>query len=118
MSSFLDKIQYFLNGPVKILTKKVAKSKVQSIAIYGAGEIGSELLEELERDGTNIVAVFDRKAEYVPGKLKQYELQPPQNLTNLPADSAIVVASEAFLDQILQRIEEELGDKTHKVIHL
>ena len=118
MSGLFDKAYVFFQGPVKLLVRKIQQAKCSELCIYGAGEIGESLLKELQALNIKIVSIIDRKAEYVPSKLHNFELQPPQALAEIGDTVTIVIASEAFLNQIKQRIQQELGDKNIPIIHL
>lgn len=47
------------------------------IAIYGMGEIGKRLYEELYAEGVEVMAVFDRSAQRLDPSLNVYSLEDP-----------------------------------------
>ena len=119
MPKFLNSIHYFLNGPAKLLAKKVHDSKCHQICIYGAGVIGNDLLESLQAKGkTRVHSVVDRKAEFIPTQLKSFEVKAPSSLAELEADVAVVIASEAFLEEMKQSVMQATNGKNIQIIHV
>ncbi|WP_102795706.1 hypothetical protein [Bowmanella denitrificans] len=114
-----DNIFYFFNGPAKLLYKKLKASESSQVCIYGAGEIGQALLQEIRAHGKlTIHSIVDRKAEYLQTELEGFTLQPPHTLKTLPREVVVAIASEAFLDEIIARIKRETSNTPPTVVHL
>lgn len=107
LGNIVNNVYYFLNGPAKLLKRKVCSRGFNKVAIYGAGEIGEALLSELaQASDVEIVAIFDRKAEYLPCEINGRPISPPSDLSNLDINVPVVIASEAFIREIEQTINQ------------
>ena len=88
----------------KSLTKYFENNGFKKIAIYGMGELGNRLLEELKDSDIEIAYAIDRKAEKIYSDLKVVAVE--EELT--PVD-AIIVTPIFMYDEI----EELLMDKVN-----
>lgn len=119
LNNFMDSMYYFFNGPAKLLYKKLLSAKCDQVCIYGAGEIGEALILEIEKHNTiEILSIVDRKAEYLETFLDDKAVSSPSTLASVSSDTPIVIASEAFLDEILARIQKETSNDKPNVIHI
>lgn len=92
------------------LTKYFEENNVKSIAIYGMGELGNRLYEELKNSHVEVSYAIDKNADD-----SFSELQVIYPSDEFSAVDAIIVTSIFDFDEI----EEELADKTNiKIVSL
>lgn len=115
----IDDVFYFFKGPIKLLLRRVLDSKVKKVCIYGAGEIGTELFELLKNEPQiEVESIVDRKAGFMPITLEQFTVEIPDTIKALSDDVGIVIASEAFLDEIIDNIARLREHKPINIISL
>lgn len=118
MNRIFDRLSYFWGGSTKLLCKKIKRSECQAVCIYGAGEIGSELLQALRDNSIPVHSVVDRIAEFIPKNMGNIQVEEPATLADISSDVAVVIASEAFLDEMKQRVIQETKGKSIEIIHV
>lgn len=106
-------------GPATLLFSKIKNNgTVKSFSIYGAGEIGSELIELLKQDGGyQVEHVFDRNAEFVDLKVADYTVKKPSDMSEMDIGT-LVIASEQFADEIQKSITEKMPGNMPKLIRI
>lgn len=73
----------------------------ERIAIYGMGEIGKRLYEELKEDGVEVTAVFDRSAQRLDPSLNVYSLDGP-----VPEVDVVVITPTFDYDAIEEQLKK------------
>lgn len=97
----------FLKQSGKSLEEYFEKNNYKKIAIYGMGEMGNRLYEELKNSNINIKYAIDKEAECVYSELKVVDLE--EELEEV--DVIVVAATFAF-----EEIEEKLRDQVDCMI--
>ncbi len=117
----LSKIKSLFTGskeaPEQTLANQVKASAAKTLVIYGAGDIGKRLLPLLRSQypEVDIVAVVDRRAKYSAFKLAGVEVLPAESIATIDCD-AIVIASVAFLDEIIPFVRQQTAGKATQII--
>ncbi len=78
-----------------------ADKRISSIAIYGMGEIGDILVDELERKGIKIRCVIDRNKDV---KTYGYQLFSPDD--DLPQTDAVIVTPVYYFNDIAEKLRK------------
>lgn len=113
---FNDKWAALTKGAPQSLFQKIQRLNTPKIAIYGAGEIGSELLKLLNNDDSiEVLMIVDRRAEFVEVKLQDFDVKSPAELASLP-DCTIVIASEKFVAEMKENIRKVTADSNSNII--
>lgn len=84
----------------KSLEEYFANNEVKTIAIYGMGEMGNRLLDELKDSGVEVKYGIDKQADYTYADINM--VSPDEELDEV--DAVVVTAIFAF-----DEISEELG---------
>lgn len=109
---------YFLNRAVKAwaedpslpaeirMVLQLKRDRVHSVAIYGAGDIGRQVVKACRRFGIRVSGIIDRKEELWGQYLEGVEILP---LSRLVRDGCrtIAVASCAFREEIRDTIDRQ-----------
>lgn len=119
ISHLLDKIVYFLHGGSGLLIRKIKQSKANSVCIYGAGVIGLEVVTKLETlNHICIKAIVDRKAEFEKCSICDFSVNQPNLIKQLSEDTLIVIASEAFVEDMAENARSLHDSPNVQIIHL
>lgn len=113
-----DKWVSMTKGTPQALLKKCARFSDKTVLLYGAGEIGSAVLDLVDKDDSvKIEAVFDRKAEYIELKVKGYEVMSPKALSQYK-EAVILIASEKFIQDMSKDIKAYAPDAGFTLVHI
>lgn len=82
------------------------KNHYEKVAIYGMGEIGKRLYEELKEEGVVIEAVFDRSAQRLDPSLKVCSLDGP-----IPELDVVVITPTFDYDAIEEQLKKVISCK-------
>lgn len=83
------------------------KHNIKKVAIYGMGNIGERLLEELKGSSIEVVFAIDQNSDIIWADVEMYTLK-----EKLPEVDAIIVTAFYFFDSI----EKSLKEKTDCLI--
>lgn len=89
-----------------MLVATLQEKAIREVAVYGAGEIGSQVCQALEEAGIRICAVVDQRAEQYPFSLCGYPVQPLSTVIIQRPPPCFVIASRAFAEAIAQRLHD------------
>lgn len=78
----------------------------EKIAIYGMGEIGKRLYEELCAEGIEVTAVFDRNAQRLDPSLNVYSIE-----GSVPEVDVVVITPTFDYDTIAEQLEKVVSCK-------
>ena len=78
----------------------------EKIAIYGMGEIGKRLYEELCAEGIEVTAVFDRNAQRFDPSLNVYSIE-----GSVPEVDVVVITPTFDYDTIAEQLEKVVSCK-------
>ena len=87
------------------LTDYFLKNDYNKIAIYGLGDLGSRLIDELKNSNIEILYGIDKNTDDISSELEIYSLEQIDDIEEM-VDVVVVTAVFAF-----DEIEEELCDK-------
>ncbi len=104
LKNLLVSLGSFFKAPNKLLVAKVRNAGCTTVAIYGAGDLGLAVYLELRTMGIEVCAWFDGKVSGESCHYVDTQLHNPARLTQL-APQTLVIASEAFADEIKQTCE-------------
>lgn len=101
------------NGDVAAnLTCQYLFGEKQPLVIYGAGEMGQQVIKNFIRVGLmhKIIALADSKAEYNSHSLEGIEVIAPSTLPEYNF-TTLLIASGAFVEDIKETVHHLLPDK-------
>lgn len=84
------------------LSEYFEKNNYKKIAIYGMGEMGNRLYDELKKTSIEIVYAVDKSAASTYSELDVYD---PEDCEYKDADCIVITATFAF-DEIEEKLEE------------
>lgn len=88
----------------KNLGEYLIENNYKRIAIYGMGELGNRLCEELKQSDVEIVYGIDQSAQFAYSDLTVYSLE-----DELPEVDAVVVTAVFAFDEIRESIEGKVN---------
>lgn len=94
----LSEWKYYLENDME-QAKWLKNHKYNSIAIYGAGQLGLELEKLFRAHGINIKCFIDRNAKYVISDIKSYTLEE----YNSEIDAVFLTVKDENLPEIIER---------------
>ena len=99
------KLLRFFTPADDLLVRRVKSKNIQRVSVYGMGDVGIAVINRLPQYGISLERWYDSKITTQGNQMLGVSLTP---FTQLNTDSsvAIIVASEAFTDQIQQVIEQ------------
>ena len=103
-------IQFFVRPDV-YLTRKFIRSNLDTVSVYGIGDLGKSVVRLLEEKQIKVNQWYDSSVSIEAGNLLGYPLCHKSLLANDNAD-AIILATELYADQ-MQVICHENGFKGH-----
>lgn len=104
-SALLNKWLYLRN--VNVYIKKYLKeNKLETVAVYGLGDIGRRLAEELQNEGIDIKYAIDARAVTYFSDFDIYTLN-----DELPDADVVIVTVLYDFEEIRERLPESLKEK-------
>ncbi|EWH09486.1 hypothetical protein DS2_12418 [Catenovulum agarivorans DS-2] len=107
----LNRIQKFFLSADQLLVRQVQKHQYKTVSVYGIGEVGVAVVSLLTGKGIKLEHWYDSKIATQNNHYLGHTLTPYAELKH-DRSEAIIIASEAFTEQIQKVIEDNLYSGT------